>query len=35
MKATESAVDIVSKNFHGNVYSQVLGKVIACQQGIC
>ena len=27
MKATESAVDIVSKNSHENVSSEVLGKV--------
>ena len=31
MKATESAVDIVSKSSHGNVCSKVLGK----QHGIC
>ena len=32
MKATETAVDTVlkvSKNSHGNVYSEVLGKVVA------
>ena len=37
VKATETAVDIilqVSKNSHGNVCSEVLGKVIACQHGI-
>ena len=37
MKATEAAVDIVlkvSKNSHGNVCSEVLGKVVACQHGI-
>ena len=34
MEATETAVDIVlqvSKNSHGNVCSEVLGKVVACQ----
>ena len=38
MKATETAVDIVlhvSKNSHGNVCREVLGKVIAWQHGIC
>ena len=25
----------VSKNSHGNAYSEVLGKVAACQHGIC
>ena len=37
MKATETAVDTVlkvSKNSHGNVCSEVLGKVVACQHGI-
>ena len=34
MKATEAAVDIVSKNSHGNVSSEVLGKVFACQHMI-
>ena len=37
MKATETVVDIVlqlSKNSHGNVCSEVLGKVAACQHGI-
>ena len=32
MKATETAVDLVldvSKNSHGNVYSEFLGKVVA------
>ena len=35
MKATETAVDIVSKNSHGNVCSEVLCKVVAWQHGIC
>ena len=38
MKATETAVDIVLdvlKNSHGKVCSEVLGKVVACQHGIC
>ena len=34
-KSTETAVDIVSKNSHGNVCSEVLGKVVAFQHGIC
>ena len=33
MKATESAVDIVSKNSHGNVCSEVLGKVVPVNMG--
>ena len=36
-KATETAVDIVSdvsENSHGNVCSEVLSKVVACQHGI-
>ena len=35
MKATKAAVDIVSKNPPGNVCCEVLGKVVACQHGIC
>ena len=35
MKATETAVDIVSKNSHRNVRSKVLSKIVACQHGIC
>ena len=38
MKATEAAVDIVLdvlKNSHGKVCSEVPGKVVACQHGIC
>ena len=34
-KSTETAVDIVSKNSHGNVCSEDLGKVVAFQHGIC
>ena len=37
MKAIETAVHIVlkvSKNSHGNVCSEVLDKVVACQHGI-
>ena len=33
MKATESAVDIVSKNSHENVSSEVLGKVVPANMG--
>ena len=33
MEATESAVDIVSKNSHGNVCSEVLGKVVPVNMG--
>ena len=33
MKATETAVDIVSKNSHGNVCSEVLGKLVAYSMG--
>ena len=33
MKATESTVDIVSKNSHGNVCSEVLGKVVPASMG--
>ena len=33
MKATESAVDIVSKNSHGNVCSEVRGKVVPANVG--
>ena len=38
MKTTEIAVDIVldvSKNFHGNICSEVLSKDIVYQHGIC
>ena len=40
MKVSEEgkAVDIVldfSQNSHGNVCSEVLSKVISCQNGIC
>ena len=38
MKATETAVDIVLdvlKKSHENVCSEVLGKIVACQHGIC
>ena len=35
MKTVETAVDIVSKNSHGNVCSEVLGKVVACQHRTC
>ena len=34
----ETAVDIVldvSENSHGNVYSEVLSKVVAYQHGVC
>ena len=37
MKAIETAVDTVlpvSKNSHGNVCSEVLGKVVPCHHGI-
>ena len=33
MEATESAVNVVSKNFHGNVCSEVLGKVVPANMG--
>ena len=33
MEATESAVNVVSKNFHGNVCSEVLGKVVPANTG--
>ena len=33
MKATESAVDIASKNSHENVSSEVLGKVVPANMG--
>ena len=36
-KKRKKAVDIVldvSKSFQGNVYSEILSKVIACQHGI-
>ena len=33
MKATKTAEDIVSKNPHGNVCCEVIGKVLACQHG--
>ena len=33
MKATETAVDIVSKNSHGNVCSEVLSKLVAYNMG--
>ena len=33
MKATESTVDIVSKNSNGNVCSEVLGKVVPANMG--
>ena len=33
MKATESAVDIVSKNSHESIRSEVLGKVVPANMG--
>ena len=35
MKAIKTAVGIVSKNPHGNVCCEVIGKVVACQHVIC
>ena len=35
MKAIETAVDIFSKNSHGNVCWEVLDKAVAWQLGIC
>ena len=38
LQTTETAVDFVLhvlKNFYANVCSEVLSKVVACQQGIC
>ena len=37
-KSIETAVNIVldvSQNSHGNICSEVLSKLIACQHGIC
>ena len=33
MEATESAVNVVSKNFHGNFCSEVLGKAVPANMG--